>query len=585
MESPNKRLKMSEASDDFVSFGGDGAEDKAEQYGYISTNGQREHDNNAVLGAPTDRGAMQQQDQRRPWSNRNAWNDPRNAKDRPKSKHALPGHEPWILVKTKYGRRFVHNTETKESFWYIPQDVMPGVHEYERWELQQKEKEGNAKWAEEQLQEMRGKSQVDQGSRTANGDGRNRRRRSESLQREDEEVMMAELAAEAEHAEEKDAKEAVENVASHKPITQQAADDAGYDSDSSYEEVEVTDSEFEDDEDRAKPSGSAEQETGHDEWPVEFGEDDIAYQLAAMGGEDDLDPEDYDEEENNEGVDEDEGQLTDEDAANLFRDMLDDHHISPFTPWEKIIEDETDTGIIMDDRYTVLSSMRARKEVWEVWVKDTAARLKEQRAQMGKLNPRIPYLAFLAEKATPKLYWPEFKRKFKKDAEMNDRKLSEKDRERLYRDHINRLKLPEKTRKADLVTLLNSTPLGSLSRHTSLDILPQAILSHLHFISLPINVRDEVVSRHIASLPSAPKDEEEGELGAEQRAHEDKKREDRRKREQALADRQHKVDEERRKAEKEERWAKQDLRQGEDELRQAMAVGSSGIKTHLMTEG
>jgi hypothetical protein len=48
----------------------------------------------------------------------------------------------------------------------------------------------------------------------------------------------------------------------------------------------------------------------------------------------------------------------------------------------------------------------------------------------------MPYLEFLQRNATPKLYWPEFKRKYKKEPEMRDSKLSDKDREKWYRDYI-----------------------------------------------------------------------------------------------------------------------------------------------------
>ena len=191
----------------------------------------------------------------------------------------------------------------------------------------------------------------------------------------------------------------------------------------------------------------------------------------------------------------------------------------------------------MDDRYTILPTSRARKEVWEVWTKDKAAQIREERAKMEKLDPKIPYLAFLSEKATPKLYWPEFKRKFKKDAEMNDRKLVDKDRERLYRDHINRLKLPESTRKADLITLLKSQPLSALNKSSTKDSLPHQVLGHLHLISLPPNVRDLVIERHIASLPP-PREADEGEWSEEQRAAEERKRAERRKREAAMAERE-----------------------------------------------
>ena len=63
--------------------------------------------------------------------------------------------------------------------------------------------------------------------------GRGRRRRSESLQREDEEALMAELAAEAEKAEEADVKETVEAVEHLKPQGEEEGD--GSESDSSID--------------------------------------------------------------------------------------------------------------------------------------------------------------------------------------------------------------------------------------------------------------------------------------------------------------------------------------------------------------
>jgi hypothetical protein len=587
MESPNKRLKQSppdneQAEADFVSLSVED-DDATNQYGYGEANGFAE-DSRPDFSAPRAPRAMYQQHH-----GRNARNDPRNAKDRPKSKHALPGYEPWILVRTKYGRRFVHNEETKESFWRIPAEVMPGVKEFEALEKQQKEKEANAKWAEEQLKQMRAEQAQKDGAK----DERSRRRRSESLQREDEAALMAELAAEAEKAEERDVKEVADAVAPLQPKTVEDTKD-GYGSDSSYEVIEVTDSEFEDDDEDTKPAGPEEGQTERDaeqmdDAPLEFGEDDIAFQLAAMeqdyedqdGYDDDVSqPEEY--YEGNEEPPESE-----EEAAATFRAMLDDHGINPFTPWEKLIADESEAGIIMDDRYTVLPNMRTRKAVWEAWVKDTAARLKEERAKAEILDPKVPYLAFLAEKASPKLYWPEFKRKFRKAGAMNDRKLSEKDRERLYRDHINRLKLPERTRKADLIALLKSIPLKDLNKTSSLQSLPQQLLSHLNYVSLPIQIRDEVISAHISSLPPPPPlgplgDAEDGELTSEQMAEAAKREEERRKQEEALRARERLVEEERRKAELAGRWAKRELREEEREVRRAMEVGKEGLRRHLV---
>lgn len=575
MESPNKRLKMSPPADeeaDFVPLGGDDEDAGDDRYGFAAA----EEADSSLAAAP--KGPRAQQGAGH--FNRNAWNDPRNAKDRPKSKHVLPGQEPWILIRTKYGRRFAHNTQTKESLWRIPNDVFQAVREFERAEREQREKGHNAAWAEQQLKEMQASSMAEQVNRKADEEGRSRRRRSESLQKEDEEAMMAELAADAEHKEEQDAREAVKAV-EEKDKPWRGGYDSGSDSD--YEEVEVTDSEGEGDEDGQAGQDEDGQPEAQEDGPVEFGEDDIAYQLAAMGEDYGLDQGEYGSPDEEEGWEEGaEGlPISDEDAAALFRDMLDDHRISPYTPWDKLITDESDDGILMDDRYTVLPNMRTRKEVWEAWVKGAAARLKEERAKMERRDPRIPYLAFLSDHATPKLYWPEFRRKYKKDAVMNDRKLGDKEREKLYRDHINRLKLAETTRKADLVNLLKSIPLRDLNKFSTLDALPSLLLSNLHFISLSPPIRDQVVLQHISSLLPPPEEAQDGEISAEQRAEDEKKRADRHRREKALAERERRVDEERRRAEKEGRWARRDLREEERELQRAMKVQKGSLLNQL----
>ncbi|KAK6412309.1 hypothetical protein LTR95_017986 [Oleoguttula sp. CCFEE 5521] len=496
MESPNKRMRLSPKDDlqqDFVPL--------AEADEQISFEESTEPV--APLGSAFTANGHHRSDKKAGnWGN-GARSDPRNARDRPKSQHPLPGHEQWLLVRTKYGRRFAHNVTTKESFWRIPNTLMPAVYALERAEREDQAEEAerakNAAWAEEQLKAMRTEVQpnVDNGS-----DERQRRRRSESLQREDEEAMMAEFAAQAEKDEEESAK------AAKPPVREPEALRVGdYGSDSEYEYVEVTDTEGEDhdkDEETAPlvvdaPDAAVDQEPA----PVEFTEDDIAYQLAAMGADYDLDPGEYggdaDEEDYESGA---EGlPLSSEEAAHLFRELLNDHGISPYTPWDKLIADESPDSIMLDDRYTVLSSTRARKEVWERWTRDKAAQLRIERNQMEKLDPKIPYLAFLSDNATPKLYWPEFKRKYRKDSVMTDRKLSDKDREKLYRDHVARLKLPEATRKADLKILLKVQSAEVLNWETAIDALPKELLTSLHYISLPASVRDPLVQQYIATLP------------------------------------------------------------------------------------
>ena len=296
--------------------------------------------------------------------------------DRPKSKQLIPGCSPWMLVKTKLSRRFVHNPKSRESLWRFPQEVMKCVIELDRKEREKRER-------------------------------RERGERSDSEGDKEEVATVASTEASAKES---------------KPDNVPHADDSD-----EYEEVEVTDDEDEEGtakrlklEGEDKPDG-----------PVEFNEDDIAYQLASMN-------QDFGDqgEEGGREKDHDEERLNEEDAVALFKDLLDDYHINPYTPWESIIEEGK---IIDDERYTCLATTKARKEAWATWSKDKIQRSKEQRERQEKKDPRIPYLAFLQNNATPKLYWPEFKRKFKKEPEMRDTKLLDKDREKWYREYINRM--------------------------------------------------------------------------------------------------------------------------------------------------
>ena len=420
-------------------------------------------------------------------------------------------------MKTKLKRRFVYNTETNESFWKFPQEVLKGVIEYDRIEREKKERRERGEVSEEpETQEP----------------------------------------------------EAVPEKPEPEPVACAAPVEAGEESDD-YEEVEVTD----DEEDEDQPSKRAKTE---DDQPVEFTEEDIEYQLAAMGEEYGLDPGEYGEpgeegwEEGAEGL-----PLSDEDAAALFRDLLDDFRINPYSPWENIIEE----GRIIDDsRYTVLPNMKSRREVWSDWSRDRIQDLKERKQKQEKQDPRIKYLAFLQERATPRLYWPEFKRKYRKESEMKDTHLSDRDREKFYREHISRLKLPESTRKSDLSALLKSVPLQSLNHSSTIHALPSTIITDIRYISLSPQVRDLLIETYISTLPAAPEQEH---ISAEQQEELDRKRADREKREKALVEREKRVEEEKQKQRGDLARGKHLLKEGEAEIQEAMRVRKDGLRSYI----
>ncbi|OAA78469.1 FF domain protein [Akanthomyces lecanii RCEF 1005] len=438
--------------------------------------------------------------------------------DKPRRKMPIPGHEPWILVYTKYSRRFVYNSAKNMSYWRIPEKLMPAILEMDKKHIQEK-------------------------------------------------------------------------AAGNKDAAESKGDDAG--DGSEYEEVEVTDDEGDrddagsvhpnkrqrtDDDDDADDQEDEEEEE-QDAGPLEFTEDDIAMQLQMMGDDYGLEPGEYDDGNTQDWPEGAEGlEFSQEDAELLFTDLFDDFRINPYSSWEKLLEDGK---IIEDPRYTALSTTKARKECHDKWSRERIAQLKAQRATQEKQDPRVAYNALLQEKATPKLYWPEFKRKFKKEDAMRDMKLPEKDKEKIYREHINRLKMSSSSLKSDLTALLRAQPITQLNNRSSVkNGLPSAVLADVRYISLPPSVRDPLVEAFVQSLPPPPHGEG-GAAAAEEDEERKKARDAREKREQALQEHNRMVDEQRRRRERDVAASKARLREGEMELDMAMRVDKRGLQGQL----
>ncbi|KAF2654781.1 hypothetical protein K491DRAFT_758658 [Lophiostoma macrostomum CBS 122681] len=441
----------------------------------------------------------------------------RQPEDRPKHRHDIPNCAPWVLVKTKLGRRFVWNRDTNESFWKFPADVMKGVVEFDRVERERRE----------------------------------RRERSEASD-EGEDDTMADIEADL-AATEENIEQAIVEVDGEE----------GMGDESEYEEVEVTDDEGED---AGQPSKRQRTEEPTEDQPMEMGEDDMAWQLAQL---EDMEA-DFGEEDEEEGL-----PLTEEDCKALFKELLDDLGINPYTPWEKTLDSGT---LYEDERYKALPNMKARKECFNEWARDKIQFLKEQKAKMPRPDPKVEYLSLLSRLATPNLYWPEFRRKFKKEPEMKDAKLSDKEKEKLYRDHIKRLGMKPSELKSDLSALLKAQPLAALNRDSTLDTLPPSVSGDLRFISLPGATRDALVETYISTLPPAP---EGAAKSAEEEAEVAKRRAERERREWALAERERRVREEKRKQEREMAYGKGRLRDNEEELHRALRVGKDGLRAQL----
>ena len=474
--------------------------------------------------------------------------------DRPRSKVPIPGCEPWILVYTKYGRRFAFNPDKNASFWRIPDKLMPAIIELDKERIRQK-----------------ALARSDKQTQAGGGQGAN----------DKSGVPTAAPAPGTTTTEEQ----------------QQEPTPHDYDS-SEYEEVDVTDDEDED-QAGANPDGTAPKrqrtQDPAESGPVEFTEADIAAQLAAMnadyddemmmmmgGGGDGGDDDDYDGQDDWGAADQqDQGlPLTDDDARELFKDLLNDHAVNPYSPFDKLLEE----GKVFDDaRYTVLPTTKARRDVWEAWSRAKIAALRDARARQDRVDPRIPYLALLQHKASPKLYWPEFRRKYKREPAMRDAALPDKDRERLYREHVARLKMPAAALKADLKRLLESVPPSALNRATHhTQQLPAQVLADVRYISLDPSVRDPFVEAYIQGLGPPPGDQARAQEeldGAAQRA-----QEERRRREGALRERERAVADEKRRVEKRVLFERARLREEEREIERAMHVDKRGLQSQLVAE-
>merc|ERR1712098_494543 len=79
---------------------------------------------------------------------------------------------------------------------------------------------------------------------------------------------------------------------------------------------------------------------------------------------------------------------------------------------------------------------------------------------------------------------------------------------KFYRDHINRLKLPQSTLKSDLLALMKAQPPSALNNATLSARLPAAILADIRYISLDSSLRDPLIEGYISTLPPPPESSE-----------------------------------------------------------------------------
>lgn len=104
-------------------------------------------------------------------------------------------------------------------------------------------------------------------------------------------------------------------------------------------------------------------EEDKEEAPVEFTEEDVAYQLAMMQGE-------YPQEEPMQ----EEEELDDNAKRQIFISLLEDKEINPFNTWESEMP-----KMVQDPRYSMLRNTKQRMDIFGEWARARIAFIKEEK--------------------------------------------------------------------------------------------------------------------------------------------------------------------------------------------------------------
>ncbi|CAJ0755188.1 6779_t:CDS:10 [Entrophospora sp. SA101] len=133
--------------------------------------------------------------------------------------------------------------------------------------------------------------------------------------------------------------------------------------------------------------------------------------------------------------------------------VLMDMDVSPFAMWEKELP-----RIIHDSRYTLIPTLKQRKEYFDEYCKERAVEVRaEKKNKALHMSAKDEYSKLLEEETTHRSHWDEFRRMFKKDLRFKNFS-DDKEREKLFRNHVDDLKekefQPQQKRAEEEFTML-----------------------------------------------------------------------------------------------------------------------------------
>ncbi|CAG8569220.1 5592_t:CDS:10, partial [Cetraspora pellucida] len=135
-------------------------------------------------------------------------------------------------------------------------------------------------------------------------------------------------------------------------------------------------------------------------------------------------------------------ELSPEERMLMFKALLKDMDVSPFAIWEKELP-----RIIHDPRYTLITTLKQRKEIFDEYCKERVVEVRAEKINKAKnLTAKDEYLKLLEEETSHRSHWDSFRKRFKRDPRFKNFS-DDKEREKVFRKHIHELKEMEAERK------------------------------------------------------------------------------------------------------------------------------------------
>ena len=115
-----------------------------------------------------------------------------------------------------------------------------------------------------------------------------------------------------------------------------------------------------------------------------------------------------------------------------YQTLLREKDINPLHPWDKSLP-----LFISDPRYVLLSSVSARREVFDDYCRERARELRQSKVAKEKEDPKEEFEKLLNEQVkSTRTSWTDFRRQWKKDRRFYGWGRDEKEREKRFRDFL-----------------------------------------------------------------------------------------------------------------------------------------------------